>query len=153
MESLLEGIAATPLAQWMRFSRWGYAAVNTAHVLGISLLVGAIVPLNLKLLGAWRGAALEPLSKVLVPTAVCGLTLAAITGSLLFLADPLDYAGLPIFLLKIGLIAAATLHALSFHVGNGFSASAARQKFAGGFSLGAWISVLVLGRFIAFAGN
>lgn len=153
MESLLEGLAATTPAQWMRFSRWGYAAVNTAHVLGISLLVGAIIPLDLRLLGVWRTVAIEPLAKVLVPMAAGGLGLAIIAGSLLFLADPLDYARLTLFLFKIGLISAATLHALSFHLGKGFSADAARLKLHGAFSLLAWLSVLVLGRFLAFAGD
>jgi hypothetical protein len=153
VESLLEGLAATSLAQWMSFSRWGYAIVNTTHVLGIALLVGAIVPLDLKLLGAWRGSAIGPLAKILVPMAVGGLTLAIVTGSLLFLADPLEYAGSRIFIIKIALIAAATLHALSFHLGKGYSVSAARLKIAGGCSLTAWLSVLVLGRFIAFAGD
>lgn len=153
MDNLLEILAATAPAQWMRFSRWGYAIVNTFHVLGIALLVGAIVPLDLKLLGAWRTTALEPLARVLVPAAAGGLLLAMTTGTLLFLADPLDYAGLKIFLIKISLITAATVHALSFHLGKGFKANPARLKLAGGFSLIAWLSVLILGRFIAFAGD
>ena len=64
MESLLDGLAATPLSEWMRFSRWGYAWVNTGHVLGIALLVGSIIPMDLKLLGAWRKVPLEPLTKI-----------------------------------------------------------------------------------------
>jgi hypothetical protein len=153
LENLLELLAATAPAQWMRFSRWGYAAVNTAHVLGIALLVGAIVPLDLKLLGAWRHVAIEPLARVLVPAAASGLTLAITTGCLLFLADPPDYAGRQIFLIKISLITAATLHALSLQLGAGIRASSVRLKFAGGFSLVAWLSVLLLGRLLAFTGD
>lgn len=153
MEGLLEALANTPPAQWMRFSRWGYAAVNTGHVLGIALLVGAIVPLNLRLLGAWRSLAIEPLARVLVPAAATGLALAAVTGSLLFLADPVDYAGLKLFVIKIGLVTAGTLHALSFQLGTGFNIARLRLKLAGGFSLAAWLSALVLGRMIAFSGD
>ncbi|HEX2479362.1 MAG TPA: hypothetical protein VHK45_08790, partial [Geminicoccaceae bacterium] len=63
MESVLDALVASAPAQWLRFSRWGYAAVNTTHVLGIALLVGAILPLDLRLLGLWRSVTLEPLAR------------------------------------------------------------------------------------------
>ncbi len=153
MESLLEGLAATPLAQWIRYSRWGYAIVNTAHVFGVALLVGASVPLNLRLLGVWRGVKQEPLARILAPMAACGLALAIITGSLLFLTDPLGYVGLNLFLIKIGLVFAATIHALTFYFGKGFSTNPIRLKLVGGLSLVVWLCVLVMGRFIAFVDN
>ena len=53
MESLLAAIEATGPAQYLRVSRLGYAAVSGAHILGIAFLVGAILPLNLRLLGFW----------------------------------------------------------------------------------------------------
>lgn len=137
----------------MRYSRWGYAWVNTGHVLGIALLVGAIIPLDLKLLGAWRNVPLEPLSRILVPMAAGGLLLAVIAGSLLFLAGPHDYVGLRLFLIKIGLITIATLHAISFHLRQGLSASALQLKIAGGCSLTLWLTVLIFGRFLAFVEN
>ena len=149
----LETLATAELAQWMRFSRWGYAAVNTGHVLGIALLVGAILPLNLKLLGAWPRAAIKPLAQVLVPIAAAGLILAISTGFLLFLADPLDYVELPLFLTKLSLVMLGTLHALLFQVWVGFAASPLRLKLAGGISLITWLSVLVMGRFIAFVSD
>lgn len=153
LANALEILANTPIAQWMRFSRWGYAVVNTGHVFAIALLVGAILPLDLKLLGAWRSVAIEPLARVLVPVAACGLGLAIITGTLLFLADPQDYASLSIFLLKMSLITAGTLHALSVQLLTGFNTSTVRLKLIGGFSLLIWLSVLILGRFIAFVGD
>lgn len=150
MEELLEALASTTPAQGMRFSRWGYALVNTGHVLGIALLVGAVLPLDLRLLGVWRNLAIESLARVLVPVAATGLTLAVVTGSLLFLADPVDYAGRRLFLIKISLVIVGTLHALGFQLGNGLQASPVRLQVAGGFSLITWLSALVLGRLIAF---
>ena len=44
MEALLAGLEATTVAQTLRTSRWLYAATNAAHIFGIALLVGAIVP-------------------------------------------------------------------------------------------------------------
>ena len=60
----LEPVAA------LRASRWVYPLVNTAHVVGIALLVGAIAPLDLRLLGLWRGVPLHLLARVLQPVAV-----------------------------------------------------------------------------------
>ena len=137
----------------MRFSRWGYAVVNTGHVLGLALLIGAILPLDLKLLGAWPRVAVEPLARVLAPAAATGLVLAISTGSLLFLADPVDYAALRLFLIKLSLVTAGTLHALGFQLGIGLQATPVQLKIAGGVSLVTWLSVLVLGRMIAFAGD
>ena len=46
MEETLAAIQASGLGQAIRFSQWRYAAVNTAHILGVALLVGAIVTLG-----------------------------------------------------------------------------------------------------------
>jgi len=61
VDAALAALEGTALAQALRVSRWGCAAVNAGHVLGVALLVGAIVPLNLRLLGLWRGVPREPL--------------------------------------------------------------------------------------------
>lgn len=152
MEGLLAALADTPPAVWMRFSRWGYAAVNAAHVLGVALLVGAILPLDLRLLGLWRRHAVEPLAGVLTPVAATGLVLASLSGSLLFLTDPVDYTRLRLFLVKIGLIVAGTLHALWWQFGSaaGLSADPARLRLVGGFSLCVWLGALCCGRMLAF---
>ena len=59
MEALFAALEGTALAQTLRGSRWVYAAVNTAHIFAIALLIGSVVPLNLRLLGVWRGISRE----------------------------------------------------------------------------------------------
>ena len=97
MEPVLDALVASAPAQWLRFSRWGYAAVNTTHVFGIALLVGAILPLDLRLIGLWRSVALEPLARVLVPVAATGLLLAVSTGAFLFITRATEYAAIELF--------------------------------------------------------
>lgn len=58
-------LEATDLATTLRGSVWAYPLVNAAHILGVALLVGATVPLDLRLLGAWRSLPLGPLWRVL----------------------------------------------------------------------------------------
>ena len=98
------------LAVTLRGSLWLYPIVNTAHLVGIALLVGAVAALDLRLLGAFRRAPLEPLARVLVPLAGFGLVLAVTAGVLLFLPKASDYAAHPLFRWKLVLIALALMN-------------------------------------------
>lgn len=165
METLTAFLQALPVSEWMRVSRWGYALVNTAHVAGLALLVGSILPLDLRLLGVWRHAApLAPLVRVLVPCAACGLMLALSSGLMLFLAAPADYAAAPLFLAKMALVLLGTLSALLTHASAATTSrypdadmastiaglSQSRLRLAGAVSLLAWGGALICGRLLAF---
>jgi hypothetical protein len=154
LDAVLEALGGSALAQWLRFSRWSYAAVNTAHVLGIVLLVGAILPLNLRLIGLWRSVPLEPLTRVLIPVATTGLVLAMATGALLFITRATEYAALDLFFVKLALIATGAIHALSVHLGSGLeNASRSRLRLAGATSLSIWLAAMVSGRMLAFVAD
>jgi hypothetical protein len=154
VDAVLDALVASAPAQWLRFSRWGYAGVNTAHILGIALLVGAILPLDLRLLGLWRRVPLEPLERVLVPVAATGLLLAMTTGAFLFSTRAPEYAALDLFFAKLALIATGVFHALSLRLGAGLQgASPARRRAAGATSLSIWLAALVCGRLLAFVGD
>lgn len=150
MEAWLDALATTDLAQWVRFSRWGYAVINTLHVIGIVLLVGVIIPLDLKLIGLWQRLKLEPLTQVLVPVSIVGLIISVISGFLLFMAGPNDYADLNVFLFKLSCIAFAVINALNFHWRMGNTASFDTQRLVGVTSLLLWLCALVAGRLIAY---
>ena len=156
MEALLAALADSEPATTLRFSRWLYAAVNTTHVLGIALLVGAIVPLDLRLLGLWPGVAREGLVRVLVPVAATGLAIALVSGVLLFSARAPEYAALTVFRVKLALIALGAGSALSLHLAHGFrlkGAAPRRLAGAGALSITCWLGALIMGRMIAFAGD
>ncbi|MEX0924151.1 MAG: DUF2214 domain-containing protein [Rhodovibrionaceae bacterium] len=156
MEALLAALEGSALAEALRFSRWGYAAVNAAHILGIALLVGAILPLNLRLLGLWRSVAQGDLVRVLAPSAAVGLLLAAAAGVLLFSVKAGDYAALAVFQLKLGLIALGTFAALLAHWRHGLLLEGAtRTRLAGhaAISIFCWLGALTCGRLIAFVGG
>ena len=53
MDEWLAALEATAIARELRASVWAYPLVNAGHRLGIALLLGAMVALDLKLLGAW----------------------------------------------------------------------------------------------------
>lgn len=153
MESLFAALESSGVATYLRSARWGYAAVNATHILGIALLIGAILPLDLRLLGLWRGVERSGLLRVLVPTAAAGLVLSASAGLLLFSVRASDYAALTVFQLKLALIAVGTLSALWAHFRNGFlleTASDLRLRLHAAVSILCWLGALACGRLIAF---
>ena len=119
MEAFLAALESTGIAEHFRVSRWGYAAVNGAHVLGVALLVGSVIPLDLRLLGLWPTAHRSDLVRVLVATAVAGLALAVPTGLLLFSVRAQEYSAVVVFQAKLALILAGTVSALAIHASHG----------------------------------
>ena len=153
MESVLAALEATSIASTLRASRWGYAAVNTAHILGFSLLIGAIIPLNLRLLGLWPHVPIEALARILVPVAATGLILAIAAGALLFSVRAEEYAALDVFRLKLVLIAVGALSALELHRLYGMrlaGATQGRRTAHALISIACWTGAIVCGRLIAF---
>ncbi|HMA13884.1 MAG: hypothetical protein ACM35H_03050 [Bacteroidota bacterium] len=149
----LEPVAA------LRASRWVYPLVNTAHVLGIALLVGAIAPLDLRLLGLWRSVPLHLLARVLQPMAVAGLAVAVTAGLLMFAVGAIKYAAMPLFLAKLALIAAALVNAVLLRrhpdwvlarVPGLAAEPGPRLKAAAALSLALWLAVILCGRFLAY---
>ena len=155
----LAAVEGSVLAAALRGSTWLYPLVNAGHIAGIALLFGAIASFDLRLMGAWRPISLDGLARVLVPVAATGLALAAIAGSLLFIAKARDYAASSLFqtkmlMLLIGLANALAYHALSRRwrrqrAGTG-PLPAAVQRLQGAVSLAVWLSVLVLGRLVGY---
>lgn len=144
---------ATTIAEYLRASRWGYAAVTTAHVLGIALLVGAIIPFNLRILGLWRGVPRAALARALLPVAASGLALAVVAGALLFSVRALEYSGIVFLQVKLVLVAVGTLSALLLHRSHGWLLQGATDTHLmthAVLSTVCWLGTLVFGRLIAF---
>lgn len=151
MESVAAPLEALALAEWLRYSRWGYATVNAIHILGIALLVGAALPIGLRLLGLWSFIELGQLYRVLSRVAAVGLAIAVASGVLLFVTRATEYSVLELFYSKLALIAGGIVHAAFLHFGaRPTQLSPARRRIAGVLTLLLWPAVLVCGRFLAF---
>jgi hypothetical protein len=153
IDGLLADLGNSALAAGLRGSYWAYPALNALHVLGIALLVGGILPLDLRLLGLWRTVPAAPLAAVLVPSAVAGVVLVLATGPLLFAVRPEDYAANPYFQAKLAVVACAILNALLLRRAPGWRRDAgagARVRLAAVLSLALWLAALFCGRMIAY---
>ena len=137
-------LEATVVAQFLKASRWVYPLVNAGHILGIALLVGAVIPMDVAVL---RGRAVAAVG-LLRPWSIAGFALAAACGALLFVTQATDYVESPWFLAKMGVLALAVLNA-AVHVRlDRFPPRQRRQAAIA--SLVLWPAALVLGRMIAY---
>ena len=135
----------------LRDSWLAYPLVNALHIIGVALLFGAIVPLDLRLAG-WRrdAAAIGGLSRLLLPVAMFGFALAACAGLLLFATDARAYAASPLFQAKIVLIGLALGNAWALRRVDWRRQPRPRVALAGAASLILWLAVIVLGRLIGY---
>lgn len=140
----------------LRGSTWAYPLVNTAHLLGIAMLLGSIVTLDLRLIGCWSKVQLQPLALVLQRSAMMGLCLAIPMGLLLFIARAADYCVNPVFLTKLILLLLAIVNAL--WLGRSMAWQLAVQggrirlsvRLAALVSLFLWLGVLLFGRLVGY---
>ncbi|MNV51099.1 hypothetical protein D3C71_1431380 [compost metagenome] len=153
----LEQLTALPPALWLRRSGTLYLLVNAAHIGAIGLLIGSIVPLDLRLLGVLKPTSLALLAPVLARTAAVGLLLAVLTGATLFTVRPQEYLENPAFVVKMGLLGAGAINAWLVRRGGawgqvlqegGRPSGALRCQAA--VSLLLWTGCLVAGRWIGF---
>ncbi|NKF33564.1 DUF2214 domain-containing protein, partial [Pseudomonas sp. BGM005] len=84
------------------------------------LLVGAILPLDLRLAGCFRKVPVEIVAPFLSRSAGVGLAAAILTGFCLFSVRAVEYAANPAFLAKLGLIGLGLLNLLVVHLGQGW---------------------------------
>lgn len=149
---MLEQIASWPGALWLQRSGTAYLFVNAAHILGIGVLLGAILPLDLRLLGCFRRVPVEVIGPFLVRVAATGLGLAALTGLWLFSVKPAEYVENTAFRWKLLLLVVALVNVAFQHYASqlqGSSPSLATRVSAA-LSVTLWLAVLVAGRWIGF---
>jgi hypothetical protein len=142
---VIEAIDSWPGAVWLQQSGTAYLLVNAAHILGIALLLGAILPLDLRLLGLFRRYPVDVLEPFLVRCAAAGLGLAALTGLWLFSVKPDEYLANDAFGWKLALIGLALIN-----IAVRYRSMRAARRTSAGLSLSLWLSVLVAGRWIGF---
>ena len=148
--------ASLPLALALREHPWLYPIVETLHILGFAVLVGAVAMFDLRVLGFGRQLPVKALARHLLPWSAGSMLLVVPTGLLLFIADPVALLANRVFLLKLGLILVAGINALAFHAGpyrhadawTGHGPPVAVLQAV--LSLALWIAVITAGRLIAY---
>jgi len=136
-----------------------FPAIETVHVVAISLVFGLALAMDLRLLNlTHRKIAAARLISGLAPAAMISFVVAAVSGALMFLADSEAYYHNAYFRIKVCLIGLAGVNMVVFHwvTCRNISTWPARgslplkAKWAGGISCVIWTLVVFLGRWVGF---
>ena len=160
MFQILAWLESSMLGHAMRTSGvWTYGLVNLAHILGVSSLFGAVLVLDLRLLGVWRTVPLSSIAGPTVPVATTGFVVAAITGVALLATKATEYAGNPFLLIKLPAIALGVLNVAVLTSRPAWKAMGRREltsgehrelTIAGAVSMASWLTAISAGRLIGY---
>jgi hypothetical protein len=138
---------------------WAYGLLNLAHILGVATLFGAILILDLRLIGAWRSVPLAAIARPAVPVAAAGFLLAAAAGMCMITTNATQYAGNAFLLVKFPAIALALANVVVLvrlpawrarHEQEPQGRGRTQLAVAGAFSLLCWLAAVAAGRMIAY---
>ena len=155
MDPILHWLRETPLGDAVRNMPGLFPATEMAHFIGLSLLIGVMLVVDLRILGAFRQTSYNSVLKLL-PLAVLGFAINLISGVFFIAGNPYLYFTNPAFFVKLGVIALGGLNALWFTfaehrqiagLGNDATAPLLARVMAGA-SLAMWIAVILLGRLL-----
>ena len=140
------------MAEFIKQS-WLFPVIQSVHIIGLTMLVGTIVLVDVRLLGIGmrRHSAGELASGVAAWTSA-GLLTVLVTGPLLFWSDLTRYVSNPAFVVKMTLLAVALAGHFSIHrsaVRDDARVEGIKQKLAAVLSLILWSGVVLAGRAIA----
>jgi hypothetical protein len=160
MFELLSALEGSALGVALRAAGvWTYGFLNLGHVLGLCLLVGSVVLLDLRLLGAWRATPLAAIARPTVPLAGAGLVVAVLTGLSMITVNATEYYGNPFLLFTFGAIALGIVNIAVVSRLPAWRAKGEREltvnenrqlAIAGGVSLASWLTALGCGRMIGY---
>src|SRR6188768_1780892 len=92
---------------------WVWPAAETLHFIGLCLLFGTVLIVNLRMLGVGKSMVSFTALRQLFPLGMLGFALNLVTGMMFFVATPEQYTG-DLFLLKMALVGAGALNLLYF---------------------------------------
>jgi hypothetical protein len=129
---------------------WAYPMLETAHLLGVGLLLGNLALLELRVFGWGAALPVQPLARLSLGLASVGFGLAALTGLLMFGTQPQELLANRVFTVKIGLLMLAGCNAAWFHARQSLRRLDRVAKLSMGVSAVLWLLVLTCGRWIGY---
>ena len=147
------------ISSLMRESTWLYPAIETIHLLGMAVLFGSIVLVDLRLMGIGRDIDPQRLFRFAIPLTLAGFLLAGASGFMLFLTEASTFITSRLFVLKISLIFMLVCNAASVHLrinqdirphGDGGDEFPPLIRLQAVLSMLGWAVVLAMGRWLAY---
>jgi uncharacterized membrane protein len=139
---------------------WTYAWLNLLHILGIAALFGAVLVLDLRLIGCWRQIPTAQIARPTVPLAALGLVAAVLSGAMMITVNATGYEGNPFLFVKLPLVVLGILNVAVIQRLPAWSRALAGEaqepadrwvlRSAGAASLAIWLAVIACGRMIGY---
>jgi len=159
LDAIIVWLDSTSLNSTIQNAAWAWPAMETIHFIGLILLLGGLLFIDLVLIGIIKGVsfnAIGSLSKVVILAFIINL----ITGLLFIIGDPGRYFINIGFQLKMLFVILAGLNALWYTFktqpkiidANNFIPNYA-TIVAGVLSIVFWFAVLIFGRLIPYIGT
>jgi hypothetical protein len=166
-EMMVEGAEPTAGPTWITAAylqslvtdhTWLWPSFEALHFIGLWLLFGVVLLVNLRMLGMMKAASFSSLHRML-PWAMLGLGINVVTGMMWVIATPEQYMTNVSFFWKMGFLLLAGINLLyvtafdePWQVGAGEEASWGNKAIA--FSaIASWVCVMYFGRMLPFLGN
>jgi hypothetical protein len=157
--SFLRPLHDSAISDTIRHSPWIFPALETSHFIGLCLLVGAMILVDLRLLGVLRAGSVKAVLRF-THLAIAGFAINLLSGIGFFVSNPENYAQNPLFWAKMILVFLAGLNVLWFEWAErqpllalpDTAALPARTRAVAGLSLALWCAIIVLGRFLPLLG-
>jgi uncharacterized membrane protein len=137
---------------------WVWPTCETLHFVGLSMLFGIVLTLDLRMLGVGKNTLSFEALYQLLPLGMLGFTMNLVTGMMFFVATPKQYTGF-LFFLKMMLVVMGALNVLYFmlckapwtvHDGND---APVVTKLVAASAIVIWIAVLFCGHMLPWLGN
>jgi hypothetical protein len=158
--AILAWLESSSLATSIRQTMAAFALIESVHVIGLTLVFGTIMIIDLRLLGlAWTRRPFSIIADEVLRWTWVAFGIAAVTGSLMFITNAAAYYQNWYFRAKMLLLVVAGLNMLFFELTDRRSVIAwdreRRAPLAGRIvaiaSLALWIGVIFVGRWVAYA--
>lgn len=151
MNAFLESVGQWPLSQTLQNVRWLIPLIQSAHIFTLAIVFTSAAIVDLRLIGlTGRGQTLHRLTTRFLPPVAWGVLVLLLTGLLLMVAEPKRAILNPYFQLKMAalvLVSAMTM-AIARMADRGEGGAMAKPIAIA--SLGLWLVIIVLGRWIAY---
>jgi hypothetical protein len=145
-DHFLVWLASTDLRLWLYQFEGVDRAFVFIHIAAAAVLFGAILLVDLRLMGVARRVVLKELAALAIPWAIAGGVIALGSGLVLLMFDPIAVGVHTFFLPKMALILLGFFNALAFHRLVRLDASESPNtgaRIAGAVSIALWAGVFL----------
>ena len=159
-QALVQAIEGGAINTWVLSTYWLWPLLEIIHFIGLSLLLGSILIVDLRLAGYLRQIDIMSTHRLL-PWAATGFVMNLVSGFLFFMGDPARYSINIGFQVKMVLVLIAGLNVLVFALKinpqitnwDPHGGTTGLAKAVAWVSLATWTGVLLLGRLIPYIGT